>query len=125
MIRPGHNGLCRPDKDITQGDQYSLPVRIHACGQTLTDEDLDVVEVTLGTLRKTTPEITYSSERHEWLVPLTQAETLAFPIGPLSVWVRVRFKGGDVISAPAQSINVIPGPSREELPDPSNGGTSE
>ena len=90
--------------EIGQGDAYKLPYRVSLEGKVLTDEDVVQVEITIGTHVKLMPEITYDSECGYWLYPITQAESMAFPVGPVRTQVRVKLNNGDVFG---QDIGVI------------------
>lgn len=88
---------------IKQGDAYNLPVRVIINGETVTEDDLallDSVEFSAGEgIRKVYPEdATFDAENDVFLVPLTQEETFKLDEGEcLPVDVRVKFLGGDVV----------------------------
>ena len=85
---------------IKQGDEYSLPVLIRLNGEPVDVSEVVEVEFTLGNgVRKTFPqEVQYNSADGCFYLPLTQEETFAFPAnGSMTLDIRVKFSGGDVI----------------------------
>ena len=85
---------------IKQGDQYSIPITIRLNGQPIDIDEVSEVEFCVGdSIRKTWPqEVQYSADDSCFYLPLTQAETFAFPANS-SVFldVRVKFVGGNVV----------------------------
>lgn len=85
---------------IKQGDQYSVPIRVLLNGEPVNVDDVAEVEFTFGDgLRKMFPQdVQYNSADNCFYVPLTQAETFAFPAnGSVTLDIRVKFVGGNVI----------------------------
>ena len=85
---------------IKQGDQYSVPILIRLNGEPLDLDDVAEVEFTIGNdMRKLWPQdVQYNSADECFYLPLTQAETFAFPAnGSVALDVRVKFAGGDVV----------------------------
>ncbi len=85
---------------IKQGDAYGIPLEIQLNGATLTDADVEKVEVFVGDdIRKLYPgQITYVHELGCFSVPVTQEETFTLPEGEnIRVDVRVQFSGGMVL----------------------------
>lgn len=84
---------------MMQGDQYMQPIAIKKkSGEPLTDQELDDMEVMIGSVRKTLSSgtVTFDSENQVFLVRLTQAETFRMN-GAEDVIARVKFLTGDVI----------------------------
>ncbi len=101
---------------IMQGDQYAVPFAITGRnGDPVTAEDISALEVVIGTLRKTTPEVTYNAETGMWDFPLTQAESFALEAKPEKAQLRVKFPDGSVIGTNAGLVLVVPSASREVL----------
>ena len=98
---------------MTQGDAYNLEISITNRGEALDVETVEKVEVTLLNLTRSYPEeVTYSDGKFHF--PVTQTETFKLPPA-CPMQVRVKFKGGDVIGSPAQTVNVAAALSRAVL----------
>ena len=85
---------------IKQGDQYSVPIKILLNGEPLDVDDVSEVEFTIaGGTRKLWPQdVQHSTTDNCFYLPITQAETFAFPANSsVSLDVRVKFVGGDVM----------------------------
>ena len=85
---------------IKQGDQYSVPILIRLNGEPLDLDDVAEVEFTIGNdMRKLWPQdVQYNSADECFYLPLTQAETIAFPAnGSVTLDIRVKFVGGNVV----------------------------
>lgn len=85
---------------IKQGDAYGISLEIQLNGTTLSDADVEKVEVFVGDgIRKLYPgQITYVHELGCFSVPVTQEETFTLPEGEtIRVDVRVQFPGGMVL----------------------------
>lgn len=85
---------------IKQGDQYSVPILIRLNGEALDLDDVAEVEFTIGNdMRKLWPQdVQYNSADECFYLPLTQAETFAFPAnGSVTLDIRVKFVGGNVV----------------------------
>ena len=81
---------------IKQGDQYSVPILIRLNGEPLDLDDVAEVEFTIGNdMRKLWPQdVQYNSADECFYLPLTQAETFAFPAnGSVTLDIRVKFVG--------------------------------
>ena len=86
---------------LKQGDAYGIPVAITLDGVPLDIEEVDTVEVCIGTLRKVYPgEVTYDDESGKFSFPVTQEETFSMKEGgAVPVDIRVKFASGEVIGA--------------------------
>lgn len=85
---------------IKQGDEYSVPVLIRLNGEPVEIDEVDEAEFAFGSgLRKLYPgDVEYSQADGCFYLPLTQAETFAFPAnGTVTLDIRVKFVGGDVV----------------------------
>ena len=83
---------------IKQGDQYSVPILIRLNGEPLDLDDVAEVEFIIGNdMRKLWPQdVQYNSADECFYLPLTQAETFAFPAnGSVTRDIRVKFVGGN------------------------------
>lgn len=80
---------------IMQGDACPLIFEVRDEDDALiTEGDVDVLEFCVGSIRKTTPVITYADGA--WTMPLTQTETLALKPGITPIQCRVKLPSGDV-----------------------------
>lgn len=85
---------------IKQGDSYKLPLKITLGGELIDIQDIQTVEVYVGAdIRKMYPgDIEYNEGDQMFYIPLTQDETFSLEANSgVSVDVRVKFTGGDVI----------------------------
>ena len=85
---------------IKQGDAYALPIQIRLNGELIGVEDVEAAEFCLGDgLRKLYPgDVSYEAGDNTFYLPLTQSDTVSFPAnGSVSLDIRVKFTGGDVI----------------------------
>lgn len=85
---------------IKQGDAYSVPVLIRLNGEPVDIDEVAEVEFTFGDgMRKLFPQgVQYNSADGCFYLPLTQDETFAFPAnGSVTLDIRVKFVGGDVV----------------------------
>lgn len=85
---------------IKQGDAYALPIQIRLNGELIGVEDVEAAEFCLGDgLRKLYPgDVSYEAGDNTFYLPLTQSDTFSFPAnGYVSLDIRVKFTGGDVI----------------------------
>ena len=85
---------------IKQGDAYALPIQIRLNGELIGVEDVEAAEFCLGDgLRKLYPgDVSYEAGDNTFYLPLTQSDTISFPAnGSVSLDIRVKFTGGDVI----------------------------
>ena len=82
---------------IKQGDAYRIPVSVSVGDKLLSIDDVSAVEFMLGNVRKLYPgEVEFDAATNMFNIPLTQSESFAFPIGGLSLDIRVKFVGGEV-----------------------------
>lgn len=85
---------------IKQGDAYALPIQIRLNGELIGVEDVEAAEFCLGDgLRKLYPgDVSYEAGDNTFYLTLTQSDTFSFPAnGSVSLDIRVKFTGGDVI----------------------------
>lgn len=85
---------------IKQGDAYALPIQIRLNGELINADDVETVEFALGEdIRKLYPgDVSYEAGDNTFYLPLTQSDTFSFPAnGSVSLDIRVKFTGGDVI----------------------------
>ena len=85
---------------IKQGDAYALPIQIRLNGELIGVEDVEAAEFCLGDgLRKLYPgDVGYEPGDSPIYLPLTPSDTVSFPAsGSVSLDIRVKFTGGDVI----------------------------
>lgn len=84
---------------IKQGDSYKLPLKLTIDGELIAIQDIQTVEVYVGNIRKIYPgDVEYNTGDQMFYIPLTQDETFSFEANSgVSVDVRVKFTGGDVI----------------------------
>lgn len=85
---------------IKQGDAYALPIQIRLNGELIGVEDVEAAEFCLGDgLRKLYPgDVSYEAGDNTFYLPLTQSDTFSFQAnGSVSLDIRVKFTGGDVI----------------------------
>ena len=68
----------------------------------LTDSMINKLEIRLGSISKTTPEVSWSSDRNGWEFPITQEESFSLPAGNNMVQMRVLFPMGEVLSTEAE-----------------------
>ena len=101
------------DITIMQGDACEVPFVVKADRTAGTPDMADAVELTIGTLSRLYPgEITYDKKRQQWLCPLTQEQTFAFPAGEMETQVRVRLMDGSVFGGKGRSIRVLESQSK-------------
>lgn len=103
---------------IKQGDAYSLPVAVTLDNTAINIADIECVEFYIGDLRKTYPaEASFDAGSGYFYVPMTQKETFAFEADSLlSLDVRVKFVGGNVMGVKRMGIvNVVDATSEEVL----------
>lgn len=85
---------------IKQGDAYALPIQIRLNGELVDVSDVEAAEFCLGDdIRKLYPgDVSYEAGDNTFYLPLTQADTFSFPAnGSVTLDIRVKFTGGDVI----------------------------
>lgn len=91
---------------ILQGDAYALPFTIKdKNGIYLTDELVDTIEFSIGTLTKYYPSsIGYESSK--FYFPLSQEESLALTSALTPIQVRVKLTDGTVVGKDLPPINI-------------------
>ena len=96
---------------IKQGDAYTVPVRVLANGSPINIADVEAVEFRIGDVRKLYPgQATYDGESGEFMVPLTQEDTLAMPEDDAVMFdLRVKFAGGAVIGTQRMTADALSG----------------
>lgn len=103
---------------IKQGDSYSLPITVTLNGGNLNIKEIETIEICLGKVRKLYPgEVSYDSENGEFLVPLTQRDTMSMPAGRCAeLDVRFKFVTGEVVGLKEkEQIYVCSAASKETL----------
>lgn len=102
---------------IKQGDSYEVKIQVKNAGTLLDLNSVEVVEVVLGDLVKTYPDVVqYDKGAQCFLFPLSQAESLAFKPGKTVTFdLRVKFKSGDVTGIEPQRIDVVKSMSKAVL----------
>ena len=100
-------------KNIMQGDQYNIPVRVLSGGAPLTPDTAEKLELVIGGITKSYPgEITYSDC---WQFPLTQQESINLAPGVQPVQIRVRFRDGSVVGRKCGCVSINSSDSHEIL----------
>lgn len=105
-------------RTIKQGDSYLLPITVTVNGGNLNIKEIEMVEIFLGKLRKLYPdEVSYDSENREFLVPLTQRDTMSMPAGRYAeLDVRFKFVTGEVVGLKEkEQIYVCAATSKETI----------
>ena len=89
------------------GDAYRVPLQIETNEGFLTSEDLEDIEVFIGSIRKTLQQgdVTYDLDENVFLVALSQRETFRLK-GEEKVQARCKFLSGDVIGVDFGTIDV-------------------
>lgn len=84
--------------NIKQGDSYYLPIDLNENDVDIVIDDIDCVEFYVGGIRKLYPDnVSYNSETREFLVPLTQEDTLSWEANTLlKLDIRVKYSDGTV-----------------------------
>lgn len=87
------------------GDQYGIPFHIYRDGQTVTEDEIEVVEFSISNLRKVYPqEVRYVEG--DFLFPITQQETFSLGSGKKHTQARVKFVDGSVVGVDFGYIDV-------------------
>lgn len=82
---------------VKQGDAYSIPVIVKIDGDPINIADVSEVEFMLNGVRKMYPDsVSYDAVENAFMLPITQEESFAFPVGSVMLDVRVKFNGGNV-----------------------------
>ena len=101
---------------IKQGDSYLIPVYIQANGQPLNISDVTEIEFTLGNTSKLYPgKVEYDETNNRFLYPLSQEESFLFRPPLVTMDVRVKMLGTNVVGGDRKSIEVIKALSRQVL----------
>lgn len=87
---------------IKQGDAYDLALTLTFNEESITEDELDLleeIELDIGYLNPVTydPHEVYDATVDAFLIPLTQEQTLALEDGVTLVDCRVQFINGDVV----------------------------
>ena len=86
--------------NISQGDQYGIPITIKINGELATPDMFSNVEIVIGNIRKDMESgVTYSEAEKAWIFPVTQQETIRHASKSQDGQVRVKFPSGDVYCA--------------------------
>ena len=101
---------------MMQGDSYNIAFEIlNTYGQPITEEELSNIEISIGSLRKTTYDgVRYDSGNGTWLFPLSQEESFQLP-RKVKGQVRLVWSNGDVEGIPLEEIRIDESISREVL----------
>ena len=100
---------------IMQGDEYPIYFAVTKDELPVNINEVEVVEVTIGNLKKKYPEtITYDKTTGNFSIYLTQKETFGFS-GEQEMKVRVKFVDNNVIGTDVVKIEVTPSTSKEIL----------
>lgn len=93
---------------IMQGDQYAIVFTGTRDGAPLDLGQIELIEFTVGKLRKVYPGEVTTDEDGNFLFPLTQEETFGFKNAQQSVQIRVKFAGADpvVIGTSIEGVRV-------------------
>ena len=82
---------------IMQGDQYAIVFTGTKDGEALDLSQIELIEFTVGKLRKTYPGEVTTDEDGNFLFPLTQEETFQFKSAQQAVQIRVKFSGAEPV----------------------------
>lgn len=98
------------------GDAYSVPLQIETSEGFLTPDELEDIEVFIGSIRKTLQQghITYDYDENVFLVNITQKETFRLK-GEEKVQARCKFTSGDVVGVDFGTIDVTKSTSKVVL----------
>lgn len=101
---------------MMQGDAYSLGFQIlNNAGNSVTPEDIQDIEITIGHLRKTYKNAQVVYENGLWLFPLSQNETFRFMPAAVKAQVRVMWANGIIEGAPIYGVRIGESLSKEVL----------
>lgn len=98
---------------IIQGDQYYIPIIITQGETEITDQNVNDVKIKVDAITKKASDgdISYSAytygaeERHAWLFPVTQLQTLSWKAGVIPIQVQIK-DGDAIIGSEVQQIPV-------------------
>ena len=92
---------------MMQGDAYGIPIEIlHSDGSVVTPDDVNNVEVVIGTLTKTYAKEGVLYQDGKWICVVDQVDTFNLPSTSVSAQVRVLFKNGYVEGVSLDKIRV-------------------
>ena len=101
---------------MMQGDSYNLAIRIlNNAGSSVTEADVEDVEITIGSLRKTWRQAQLQYFENLWLFPVSQTESFGGLPAPQKAQVRVKWKNGVIEGAPLYGVNLQESISKEVL----------
>ena len=101
---------------MMQGDSYNLGINIlNNAGQPVTPDDIKVVEITIGNLRKTYLNAQVTFRDGVWLFPLSQEETFRYWPTSVKAQVRVVWANGVIEGKPLYGIRINESISKEVL----------
>lgn len=101
---------------MMQGDCCDLGIRIlNNAGSAVTPSDVDDVEITIGTVRKTYRQAQLRFYEDLWLFPLSQQESFRCLPRLHRAQVRVRWKNGVVEGCPLYGVTMTESISKEVL----------
>ena len=101
---------------IMQGDEYPLRFKITADDEPIDLNDIEIVEIVIGDIRKRYPDyIYYDNSAGDFVFKLTQDMTFGLA-GSQNMQVRVKFKkSGWVFGEKMEKLQVVPSNSKEIL----------
>lgn len=101
---------------MMQGDSYDLGIVLkNNAGQPVTPDDVQDVEITIGTLSKRYKEGKLIYSNGTWLFPLSQDESFSLRPGPKEAQVRVKWANGFVEGRPILGVRIQESMSKEAL----------
>lgn len=101
---------------MMQGDAYNLGFTVlNNAGQPVTPDDIQDMEITLGSIRKTYrgAGITYVDGR--WLVNLSQSETFGCWPAAMKSQIRILWRNGVIEGKPIHGVRMDESLSKEVL----------
>ena len=101
---------------MMQGDSYNLGIRIlNNAGSPVTKADVEDVEITIGSLRKTYRNGQLQFFENLWLFPVSQAESFGGLPAPQKAQVRIKWQNGLIEGAPLYGVRILESISKEVL----------
>lgn len=101
---------------MLQGDTYDLGIRIlNNAGNPVTEQEIEDVEITVGSVRKTYRNAQLRCHDGVWRFPLSQRETFGLLPASPRAQVRVKWKNGVVEGKPLYGVKIGESISREVL----------
>lgn len=94
---------------MMQGDQYKIPIRVTANGESVDFDGFENVEVQFGPILKSKKngDITYDAVKKEMLVSVSECDTSCLPPKQYEVKIRFSYPCGDKVGYIAGIISVI------------------